>query len=132
MTGKEMTELVENDRFAAHVGIELVTVGIDFAEAKMEIMPFHINGAGRVQGGALFTLADFTFADASNAAGILTTGINVSISYLSAAKGSFVTAQAREVSAGNRICVYDVEVFDEDGTIVAKFIGTGYRKKQNF
>lgn len=132
MTGKEMTELVENDRFSAHVGIELVTVGIDFAEAKMEIMPFHINGAGRVQGGALFTLADFTFAAASNAAGILTTGINVSISYLSAPKGSFVTAQAREVSAGNRICVYDVEVFDEDGTIVAKFIGTGYRKKQNF
>ncbi len=131
MTGKEMTELVENDRFAAHVGIELVTVGIDFAEAKMEIMPFHINGAGRVQGGALFTLADFTFAAASNAAGILTTGINVSISYLSAPKGAVVTAQAREVSAGNRICVYDVEVFDEDGMIVAKFIGTGYRKKQN-
>ena len=37
---------------------------------------------GRAQGGAIFTLADFTFAAASNAHGIVAVGINVNITYL--------------------------------------------------
>ena len=63
------------DLFARHAGIELVDVGSGWAKASMKIEPFHFNGAKTVHGGAIFTLADFAFAVASNSHGTLAMGI---------------------------------------------------------
>ena len=54
------------DLFARHTGIELRDVGPGWAKASMKIQPCHFNGARTVHGGAIFTLADFAFAAASN------------------------------------------------------------------
>ena len=51
----------KHDRFAAHSNIELLTVAPGHATAKMVLHPHHLNGLGTVQGGAIFTLADFMF-----------------------------------------------------------------------
>lgn len=56
--------------------------------------PRHLNAAGTVQGGALFTLADFAFAVAANAGGVLTVSLQNSISFLRAAKPARLTARA--------------------------------------
>ena len=77
-----MQELIEffrdNDRFARHNGIELLAAKPGWARVKMEIQDYHFNGAGTVHGGAIFTLADFAFAVASNSQGQLAMGINTS------------------------------------------------------
>ncbi len=120
--------LLENDHFAAYNGMKLITMELGYALAEMEIKDYHLNGAGIVQGGAIFTLADFAFAAASNAAGILTVGILASISYFKPPKGKHITAEATEITSSKKLCTVSVDVFDEDKTLIARFTGTGYHK----
>ena len=82
------------DLFARHAGIELVDVGSGWAKASMKIEPFHFNGARTVHGGAIFTLADFAFAVASNSHGNLAIGINTSVSFVKAALKGTLYAEA--------------------------------------
>ncbi|MEW6755256.1 MAG: hotdog fold thioesterase [Candidatus Latescibacterota bacterium] len=121
----------DRDRFAAHCGIELLEVGPGSARTRMVVGDEHLNGADTVHGGAIFTLADFAFAAASNSHGTLSLAINVSISYLKGAgRGTVLTAQAEEVAPHPRLASYAVRVTDEAGELVAIFQGMVYRKKE--
>ena len=119
-----------NDKFAAHCGIELVSVGTGKASAKMAVQPHHWNGLGIVQGGAVFTLADFAFAAASNSHGTMAVAINVSISFMKAVKTGVLWAEARELSRNVKIGTYTVDIKDDQGELVALFQGMVYRKKE--
>lgn len=118
----------ERDRFAHYVGIELIRVGAGFAVTRLELSEKHLNGLNVVQGGAIYTLADFAFAAATNSGGLATVGINTGITYFKAPQGKVITAEAKELEAGKKICGCDVDIFDEDGSLIARFSGTGYRK----
>ena len=118
----------QNDRFAAHSGIELLDAGPGWAKAQMTVADQHLNAADVVHGGALFTLADLVFAVASNSHGQLALGINVSISYLKAARAGTLTAEAREVSRNSKLATYTMEVRDAAGDLVALAQGTVFRK----
>ena len=121
--------VVDNDRFAAYAGIELVKAGPGYALARLEVKEKHLNGVNFVQGGVIFTLADFAFAAAANEAGVPTLGINATIAYTKGPRGKVITAEAKEVSATNRLCTYEVVVYDEDGQTAAKMLATGYIKR---
>jgi acyl-CoA thioesterase len=126
---KEMIEIIKNDQFAKLVGLELVKVELGYAEVRMVITEKHLNGVGIVQGGALFTLADFAFAAAANADGKVTIGINANITYSKPAKGKTLLAKAMETSSSRSLCNYTVDIFDEDNAVlVAKFNATGFIK----
>jgi acyl-CoA thioesterase len=126
---KEMIEIIKNDQFAKLVGLELVKVELGYAEVRMMITEKHLNGVGIVQGGALFTLADFAFAAAANADGKVTIGINANITYSKPAKGKTLLAKAMETSSSRSLCNYTVDIFDEDNAVlVAKFNATGFIK----
>jgi acyl-CoA thioesterase len=119
----------KNDKFAERTNIELLTVAPGLASAKMTLYPHHLNGYGTVQGGAIFTLADFAFAAASNSHGTVAVAINVSISFLKAATTGTLWAEARELSKNFKLGSYTVEVKDDAGDLVAIFQGMVYRKK---
>lgn len=126
---KEKIEIIENDQFAKLVGLELVKVEVGYAEVKMAITDQHLNGVGIVQGGAIFTLADYAFAAAANAGGSVTIGINANITYSKPAKGKTLLAKATETSSSRSLCNYTVDIFDEDNAVlVAKFNATGFIK----
>lgn len=125
----DMIQYVRNDKFAAHVGIELEKVEPGHAVVSLVLNENHLNGVGIVQGGVIFTLADYAFAAASNSMGVVTLGINASISYFKSPRGKHLTAEANEVSRTNRLSHYNVDVFDEDKTLIARFNSTGYIKK---
>jgi acyl-CoA thioesterase len=132
---RERTEAVREffvagDRFARHSGIELVEVAEGFARAKMTLAPFHLNGVGIAHGGALFTLADFAFAAASNSHGTVAVAISATISILKASQEGTLWAEAREVARSRKVGTYAVEVKDESGGLVALFQGTVYRKSE--
>ena len=55
----------ENDRFAAANGMRLVELRPGFAKTSLAVEDRHLNNVGTVQGGAIFTLADFAFGAAS-------------------------------------------------------------------
>jgi len=121
----------ENDLFARHNGIELLEVEEGRALVRMAIKPYHFNAAGTVHGGAIFTLADFAFAVASNSRGRLAMGINTSVNFVrSAVKGSLY-AEAREQSLNSKLATYSVMVVDDDKETVAIFQGMVYRKKES-
>jgi len=118
-----------HDLFARHAGIELVDVRPGWAKASMKIEPFHFNAAGTVHGGAIFTLADFAFAVASNSHGTMAMGINTSVSFVKAALKGNLHAEATEQSKGPKLASYSVIVTDDDSDVVAIFQGMVYRKK---
>ena len=74
-----------NDQFAGLCNIELLSVSPGRASARMTLHPHHLNGIGTVQGGAIFTLADFAFAAASNSHGTVAVAVNASITFMKAA-----------------------------------------------
>jgi len=118
------------DLFARHAGIELLDVGPGWAKASMKIEPYHFNGAGTVHGGAIFTLADFAFAVASNSHGTLAMGINTSVSFVKAAVTGTLHAEAVEQSRNPKLASYTVRITDDDNDVVAIFQGMVYRKKE--
>jgi acyl-CoA thioesterase len=77
----------KNDRFAEHLGIELLEVSKGQAKAKMEIKDHHLNGVNIAHGGAIFSLADLAFAVASNSHKTIALAINANISFLKAVSG---------------------------------------------
>jgi acyl-CoA thioesterase len=127
---QKVIEYFQQDQFARLVNAELVSVTPGSARAKMSIQPHHLNAYKTVQGGAIFTLADYAFAAASNAHGTVAVGINVSISYMKAAKGGTLWAEARELTRNARLASYTVDVRDDAGDLVAVFQGMVYRKKE--
>jgi acyl-CoA thioesterase len=125
-----MKQFFAQDRFAKHSGIELVSVSPGHAVAQMVVQPHHLNAVGSVQGGAIFTLADFAFAAASNAHGKVAVAINVSITFMKAASSGTLRAEAREVSTNPKLGSYTVNITDEHNTLIAVFQGLVYRKEQ--
>ena len=126
----EIKKFFKRDKLAACLGIELVEISEGFAVSKMEIREEHLNGINTVHGGAIFTLADFTFAVAANSHGSVTVAINGNISYMKAAfKGGVLTATAHEVSVNPKLGTYTVNVVDDAGELIAIFQGMAYRKR---
>jgi acyl-CoA thioesterase len=129
MNAEDFKRFLKNDRFAAHSGIELLTVSPGRATAKMVLAAQHLNAVKTVQGGAIFTLADFTFAAASNSHGTVAVAINASITFMKAAVTGTLWAEGRELSKNFKIGAYIVDVKDDQGELVATFQGLAYRKK---
>jgi acyl-CoA thioesterase len=131
-TMKELMQFFSaEDKFAHHAGIELVDAGLGWAKANMQIQPFHFNGARTVHGGAIFTLADFAFAVASNSHGTLAMGINTSVNFVKAATKGTLYAEAVEQAKGPKLASYSVMVTDDVGDVVAIFQGMVYRKRES-
>ena len=72
------------------------------------------------------TLADFAFAGAANATGMQTVSLNVNTSFIRPGTGKLLRAVARKTSQGRTTSVYNVEVYGEDGKLVAVVNITGY------
>ena len=132
----EMDELKEllnkDDRFCRFNGMRLDVLRTGYAEAVMEITENSLNGLGIAQGGSIFTLADLAFAGAANSYGFRTVGLNSTISFLRPGVGKLLRAKATEVSRGRRTCGYSVDVFNEDGKLVAHGTSTGFITEEKF
>jgi acyl-CoA thioesterase len=123
---KAIFEVFEKDRFAKSCGIEISEMSPGFGKCTMEITEKHLNGLDMVMGGAIFTLADFTFSVAANNQGDLGVSLNVNISFLKKCNGRRLTAIAREISRSKHIGVYNICVQDENERQIADATGTCY------
>lgn len=126
---EKIIRFFEKDRYASFSDIELVEVTPGYAVAKVEITDKHMNAVNIVQGGLIFTLADFAFAAASNSYGQVAVSINSNISFFKSARSGVLTAEAKEIASNQKLASYDVDIFDEDRGLIAKFNGTVYIKK---
>ena len=126
-----MKKFVHKDHFAHHIGVEMLEYSGGKALARMTVGKQHLNSAGTVHGGAIFSLADAVFSVASNSHGTLALAINVSISFFKSVNGGTLSAEAEEVSLNPKLATYLITVKDEKGARIALFQGTVYRKKDS-
>ena len=124
---EEAKAYFEKDTFATGNGMELTAIGEGNAETRMTLDARHLNAEGGVMGGVIFTLADFTFAAATNQVHRPTVAQQVSINYLAQPKGNALIAKARQIKDGKTSCVYIVDVFDGSDRHIAQFVGTGFK-----
>ena len=128
-TLEEIREIFKDDKYATEAaGAVIVAADVCYAKCEMEIKPIHLNARGAVMGGAMFTLADFTMAVASNGyrENCDTVGIDASIAYMKPAKGSKLIAEAKCVKPGKILSFYEISITDDLGTDVAHFTGKTY------
>jgi acyl-CoA thioesterase len=130
---KELEELrafFRNDRFATLQGMEIDSADEEGAVCSVRITPDQLNGVGIVQGGLLYTLADFAFAAASNGGEARVVTLSSAINFLRPPKrgAAMLFARASRVHRGKTVCVYGVRVYDELGTDVAAATMTGYSR----
>ncbi len=129
---KDIKQYFAGDQFAARSNIELLEAANGCAKAKMTLQPHHWNGHGSTHGGAIFTLADFAFAAASNSHGTVAVAIDANITFMKATATGTLYAEAREQARNAKLGSYSVEVRDEQGELIAQFQGLAYRKKQEW
>jgi acyl-CoA thioesterase len=119
----------QKDKCAELTGIKLLDVSEGRAKAMLEITENHLNSAGTVHGGVIFTLADFAFEVASNSYGTLAVAINAQISFFKAVSAGVLYAEAKELSLHPKLASYSIDVINENGELIASFQGMVYRKK---
>jgi acyl-CoA thioesterase len=127
----KLKEIFKHDKFAASCGIEIVEFRPGYAKCTMPVTETHLNAIGTVMGGAIFTLADYTFSVAANSHGTLAVTLNAFISYMQACKEGPVTAVAIETSRTKRTGVYQVSVTDGTGRLISSVTGTCYFKTKS-
>lgn len=125
---KKLEQILLNDRFAGTNGIRLVSIGKGEAVAEMDVLDNHLNGVDIIQGGAIFTLADFAFAAASNSHGRIAVAANASINFFKGVSSGKLIARAKEHSSGKTLATYWVDVVDEQENRIALFNGTAFMK----
>ena len=125
-TLEEVREIFASDRFATvAAGATIDEIGENYAVCSMKIIPNHLNARDAVMGGAIFTLADFAFAVATNHENIGTVTLTSQISFMGVAKGDTLIARTRLIKDGRRNCFYEIDVTDNLGTPVAMVSTTG-------
>lgn len=126
----EVEKLLGVDAFAVHAGMEVLRAEAGYAEVLLPLSPAVLNGHGNLHGGALFTLADYAGAIASNMYGEATMAVNGSISFMNAVRGGHVVAKARTVKAGRRVKFQVVDIYDAEDTLVATFQGAAMQVRR--
>lgn len=120
--------LRSGDKLAQNLGIELLECRKGYGKAVMPMDSRHLNAAGILHGGAIFTLADVALALVANSDGVLGLTLGANISFFKAGKHAPFTAIARETSASSKVAHYEVTVTDAAGEAIAKLNGMAYKK----
>lgn len=124
---EQAREMFAKDRFATEqTGAVVEEVAPNHAKCSMKITEKHRNAYGSVMGGAIYTLADFAFAVASNfEQEKACVSINGNAVFLSASRGSTLYAEADLLKDGKNNCFYEVNVYDDLDRRIAVVTFTG-------
>ncbi|MEG0229142.1 MAG: PaaI family thioesterase [Oscillospiraceae bacterium] len=124
-------EKFSKDLFATEATkIEIKDAKPQYSKCYFKVLPCHLNAMGFVMGGAIFTLADFAFAVASNYNDVITVSLNSQINYINAAKAELLIAQAVCIKEGKTTCFYEITIFDDTEKTIAKVTTTGFIKRK--
>ena len=122
-----MENNTERDKFARSIGVQVIEALPERAVCKLEINENHLNGLGLVNGGVLFTIADYAMAVAANANGSQTVTLNSTIDFIKSAKEGTLLAVAIPIKTGRTISRYKVEItLEETSQLIAVLNATSY------
>ena len=120
--------MMQHDRASESLGMTVEVNEPGRAVVTMIIRDDMLNGFAITHGGFVFALADTAFAIACNDSEFATVSAGADISFLkSTTTGDVLTATALERSKSGRSGIYDVQVIDAGGAVVAEFRGRSRR-----
>jgi acyl-CoA thioesterase len=91
-----------------------------------------VNGHNICHGGFVFTLADSAFAFCCNSYNLVTVAAGATIDFLAPAQiGDRLFATAKELWRSRRTGLYEIEVTNQGGSLVALFRGRSHQLKGN-
>ena len=138
MTAQQIAEksaeiMWPDDHAARGLGMEIVAVGPGAATLRMPVRQDMVNGHGTCHGAFIFAVADSTFAYACNSDNHRAVAGGVDINFLAPAfLGDVLTAVGTRRQQGGRSGIYDMEVTNQDGKLIAVFRGRSVRVKGHF
>ena len=126
---EQVQDFFAHDLFAYEAcGCRIVEASRGHAVTEFAITPIHRNAMGAVMGGAIFTLADYALAVASNVGENPTVSVSNTIEFLSPARGERLIATCDADKSGRNLGFYTVDVTDDLGTHVARMTATCFRR----
>jgi uncharacterized protein (TIGR00369 family) len=113
--------------FVSHLKILTETLGEGSARLSLPIEPHLTNSIGTVHGGVIMSLLDVALCTAArtlhpDSLGVIT--IDLSTSFIGGGSGARLLAEARVLKNGRSMIFVEGEAKNEDGSLVAKAIGT--------
>ncbi len=127
MTQQHQSAAEQDGPFAELLGIRPGVSTDGVGVAFMTVADRHRQRAGVVQGGILVALADYAFFRACLSAlkeGERAVTIELKLNFIAPARDGELTARSSIKSRGGRIIVGDMEIFGEEGQLIATGIGT--------
>jgi acyl-CoA thioesterase len=122
-----------DDHAARGLGMVIAAVGPGTATLHMTVRQDMVNGHGTCHGAFIFAVADATFGYACNSDNHRAVAGGVDINFLAPAfLGDVLTAVGHQRQQGGRSGIYDIEVANQDGKLVALFRGRSVRIKGHF
>ena len=120
----ELQDFMTHDNIVEHIGIEFVEVGSDFLKLRMPVDCRTHQIHGILHGGATCVLTETAGSVASlmsiDPATHYAVGSVIHTNHLRPVKEGYVTATARPVHVGRTKHVWDIEVHDDNGKLVAR------------
>ena len=103
-------------------GIFVEEIGPGYARVTKTVVPEDANPMGIPHGGVYFTMADTACGSAMASYGYKAVTMNAGYNFFRSANvGDRLTAEAREVKHGQTVCVFEVRITEQSGTL----LGTG-------
>jgi acyl-CoA thioesterase len=126
-----LERVLSQDRFVLEQGIKPEIVRPGYGKASLVVTEHHLNGVDIVQGGALFTLADYAFALASNSHESIAVGIESNISFVKPSRvGDVLYAEAEEISRSKSLGSYLVRITNAKNELTAVFYGRAFFRQE--
>mgnify|MGYP001343635760 CR=1 FL=1 len=130
-TPKEIiAKMMEKDAFSNWLGLEVLSIEKGSCITSCRIKDAMLNGFSIAHGGIAYSVADSTLAFAANSYGYQCFSIETSISHLHKVKtNDILKSESSEIHRGKKTGVYQVNITNQNDTLIAVFKGTVYVSK---
>lgn len=107
--------------FAKEIGLEIIHIEEGYAKAKLEIAPMHMNPYQTLHGGVLYTMADVAGGSAALSHNRPVFTVDSQFHFLNAGRNvTCLYGEGKTVKAGKQLIVVEIDVTDQDGTLLCK------------
>jgi uncharacterized protein (TIGR00369 family) len=104
---------------------EIIYLGEGIAGMRMIPNPMFSTEGGRVHGGVIASLADTVMAAAASTNGLIYRTVEMKLNYFAPVfEETDLTAEGRVVHPGKTLAVVEADLFNSEGDLVVKGIGT--------
>jgi acyl-CoA thioesterase len=122
---EKLRELGKTEPIASFLGLQLLELSPGHSRVAMDMKPEYINFNGMVFGGIISAVADQAFAYATNSVITPNVASQFNIHFIaSAAAGDRLTAECNVMKSGKRVCISEIKVTNQEGTVIAMCTGT--------